>query len=441
MKTIVCIMAIASLPLARTTPAVAQAMAERNGLPVHVTGSVFLDGNGNGTRDAGEAGVAGVPVSDQVTIVTTDAEGRFAIDAAGYGYVFVEQPDGFAVRGPFWRSAQAETPLSIGLVSAQVVREFTFIHASDTHISEQNVDRFRRFRAIVDSVRPAFVLITGDLLRDALRVPEAEARGYFELLEHELAAFTVPVYTVPGNHENFGIERQQSLVSRTHPMYGKRMFRSFLGPNYFAFDFGGIHFVGLDSVDYDDTRYYGHVDSLQLAWLEREVARLPAGRPVVTFNHIPMITAGNLVYGVEEDGVAPTLIRVGGTTYYRHIVNNTSDVLAILGSRLDIALGGHMHLREQLRFETNHGTKRFFQTAAVTGPAFGDGQVGVRSGVTLYRVSAGHVDDGTFIPLDPDPSPRTTPARASRTQTSRSTVDARTGHPSDRRLFPQGRSR
>jgi len=41
------------------------------------------------------------------------------------------------------------------------------------------------------------------------------------------------------------------------------------------------------------------------------------------------------------------------------------------------------------------------------GPAFGDGQLGVRSGVTLYRVVAGHVDDGTFIPLDPEPPVRT----------------------------------
>jgi hypothetical protein len=42
-------------------------------------------------------------------------------------------------------------------------------------------------REMVDSLQPAFVLITGDLVRDALRVPEEEARGYYELLERELA--------------------------------------------------------------------------------------------------------------------------------------------------------------------------------------------------------------------------------------------------------------
>jgi len=407
MRTALCLLVLTGALAVRTPPARAQAPTERVRAPVHVTGVVFLDANGNGRRDAGETGVPDVPVSDQVGLVSTDADGRFEMDAAGYGYVFIEQPDGLAAQGPFWRQARSGEEITFPLVRARDLRDFTFVHASDTHINAQNVDRFRRMHAIVDSVKPAFVLITGDLVRDALRVPESEARGYFELLERELASFDVPVYTVPGNHENFGIERALSLVSRTNPLYGKRMYRSFRGPNYFAFDFGGIHFIGLDSVDYDDTRYYGHVDSMQLAWLERDLARLPPGRSVVTFNHIPLITAGNLVYGVEEDGVAPTLIRVDGKVFYRHIVNNTADVLAVLGPRLDIALAGHMHLREQLRFETNHGTRRFFQTAAVTGPAFGDGQVGVRSGVTLYHVVDGHVDDGTFIPLDPDNNAKT----------------------------------
>ena len=45
----------------------------------------------------------------------------------------------------------------------------------------------------MDSLRPAFVIISGDLVRDALRVREPEARGYYELLESELKQFRVPV--------------------------------------------------------------------------------------------------------------------------------------------------------------------------------------------------------------------------------------------------------
>lgn len=379
---------------------VAAQPSERVASATRVQGVVFIDRNGNGVRDNGEAGLAGVAVSDQVTVTATGADGRFTIDAAGYGVVFVTQPNGFAVRGPFWRHVDVNRELSFPVVPSGVVSDFTFVHASDTHISEESVPRIRRLKAMVDSLRPAFVLISGDLVGDALRVSEAEARGYYDLFTRELASFTVPVYTVPGNHEIFAIERHRSLVSPSHPLYGKRFYRSVRGPNYYSFDYGGVHFLGFDTVDYDDLQYYGHVDSLQLAWLARDVARLPQGMPVVTFNHIPLVSAAQIVDGYDDASVAPTVIRLRGRSAFRHTVQNTEAVLEVLGSRLEIALGGHMHRREFLRYETAHGTRRFAQTAAVVGPIRGDGPLGIRSGITVYRVTERRVDDGTFVPLD-----------------------------------------
>ena len=46
---------------------------------VDVRGAVFVDANGNGLRDANERGVAGVAVSNQDTVVTTDASGTFRV--------------------------------------------------------------------------------------------------------------------------------------------------------------------------------------------------------------------------------------------------------------------------------------------------------------------------------------------------------------------------
>lgn len=375
--------------------------SERVAAPTQVRGVVFVDRNGDGARDGSEPGLSGARVSDQATVVRTDSAGRFVIDAAGYGLVFVTPPDGYRVSGPFWRRVEVAGEMAFPLVPVPRVSEFTFVHASDTHISEQSLPRMRRLKALVDSLRPAFVIISGDLVRDALRVAEPEARGYYDLFTRELAGFTVPVYTVPGNHEIFGIERHRSLVSPSHPLYGKRLYRSVRGPNYYSFDYGGVHFLGLDTVDYDDLQYYGHVDSLQLAWIRHDIAQLPPGMSVVTFNHIPLVSAAQIVDGYDDESVAPTLIRLRGRTGFRHAVQNASAVLDALGLRLDIALGGHMHRREFLRFETASGTRRFAQTAAVVGPARSDGPMGIRSGITVYRVRQGRVDDGTFVPLDP----------------------------------------
>ncbi|MEW5918936.1 MAG: metallophosphoesterase [Gemmatimonadota bacterium] len=383
-------------------PALALAQpSELSSTQTRVSGVVFVDRNGNGVRDAGESGLAGVAISDQISVTTTDSAGRFAFDARGYGVIFMTQPNGYAVRGPFWRRIEVGREVTFAVAPLGATPNFTFVHASDTHIGAESVERTRRLKALVDSLHPAFLLISGDLVRDALRTPESEARGYYDLLLRELAAFTVPVYTVPGNHEIFGIERHRSLVSPTHSLYGRRFYRAMLGPDYYSFQFGGVHFVGLNSVDYDDLWYFGRVDSLQMQWLRRDVAQLPAGMPVVTFNHIPLVSAAEIIDGYEEDNVAPTIIRLRGRPpTFRHAVQNVGDVLNVLGDRLEIALGGHMHRREFLRYETATGTLRFAQTAAVVGPVRGEGRLGIRSGITLYRVTGGRVDDGTFVALE-----------------------------------------
>jgi Icc-related predicted phosphoesterase len=364
--------------------------------PAPVTGIVFVDADGDGTHDEGERGVAGVAVSNQHEVVRSGSDGRYSLRGAGYGVVFASLPDGYAAAGAFWRKP-VNGVADIGLVPRPAPRAFTFIHASDTHVSPQSLPRLQRLRAIVEQQKPDFVIVTGDLVRDALRVGEAEASGYYELYTTEVQRFPVPVWSVPGNHEIFGIERHLSLVSPAHPLYGKQMYRERLGPNYYSFTYGGVHFVGLDSVDIEDLWYYGHIDAAQVAWLRADLAQVAAGTPVVTFNHIPFVSAAESANGYRDEGAAPSLIKAGGRTVYRHVVSNLREVVPVLsGHDWTLALGGHLHTRETIRFESPTRT-RFHQSAAVVGPT--DGPVPAISGVVLYRASGGAIDDGTFVPL------------------------------------------
>ena len=366
-----------------------------------ISGVVFDDTNRNGTRDAGERGVAGVAVSNQDTVVTTDASGAFRLPGEGTGVIFVSMPNAYRPVGPWWRPANSAEPVSFALTREQSSTELTFIHASDTHISPASLGRTRRLRALVDSIRPGLLLITGDLVRDALRVGEEEATGYYELFARERNAFRTPVFTVPGNHENFGIERDTSHVPATHPLYGRGMYHHYFGPDYYSFTRGGVHFVGLNTVDIDDQRYYGHVDSLQIAWLERDLALVPADMPVVTFDHIPFVTTFEGLNGYNDRPPAPSLITVRGKTVYRHTVSNAGDVLAVLRKhRYVLALGGHLHATERIEYEMTGVRTRFNQISAVVGNSRGAGLESI-SGVTLYRVKNGEIDAGRFIPLEP----------------------------------------
>jgi hypothetical protein len=365
------------------------------------SGNVFLDRNGNGRRDPGEPGVADVVVSNQVQAVRTDRAGRFQLEEReGFGLVFVSVPDGYRSAGPFWK--RAEEPLDFPLAESGTARDFVFIHASDPHLDSASLPRMKLLQTLVDSIRPDFVIITGDLIRDALRVPDSVATGRYELYRREQSRITRPVWTAPGNHEIFGIERDKSGVRADHPLYARGMYRHYLGPDYYSFNYGGIHFVALNSEDHDDQSYYGHVDSIQVEWLKRDLAFVSAATPVVTFNHIPFFTAAEMINGYDEESVAPTVISVNGRKSFRHTVSNAGELLAILRAhRYPLALGGHVHIRESLVYELGGQPTRFEQAAAVVGPSDG-ANLHFSSGITVYRVTAGQISAGEFIPL-PDP--------------------------------------
>lgn len=366
-------------------------------LSAPVVGYVFADKNNNGIRDKGEDGVKDVLISDQVTVVSTNAEGFYQLDAKGNGFIMMSLPQGYTAK-TWW--ATAAPSVDFPLTPVPVKNSFTFIHASDTHISEKSLPRMQLLRDIVAANKPDFVIITGDLVKDALRVSEKEASGYFDLYVKEIQKFPVPVWSVPGNHENFGIERQSSLVSKSHPLYGKKMYFSYLGPNYYSFNYGGVHFVGLDDVDFEDLWYYGHVDSTQVAWLKKDLENTPATTPVITFNHMPFFSGGLSTWAFEEDGPGRALERVNGKLQFRHVASNAREVVDLVGRHpYPIALAGHFHSRQVFWFESNGQKTRYEQAAAVVEPSR-DGNLVMLSGVTLYTVKDGKIDEGKFIPLD-----------------------------------------
>ncbi len=391
------------LVLVLAGPATTLAQARVSGT---LEGVVFEDANRDGERGADEAGLPGVVVCSRSRCAVTDASGGYHVPVEpGFQVVWLRQPNGFRAAHGFFRRVPEEpsgAPVSFPLEKSGEVADFTFLHASDTHLDEESLPRFRRLRALCVERGVAFVLLTGDLVRDALRVDEATARERFELFRKEKEAFPVPVWVVPGNHENFGIERHLSGVSPDHPRYGKSMYRLYLGPNYYSFDFGGVHFIGLDTVDIADRWYYGHVDETQLRWLTEDLSHVSPETPVVTFNHIPFFSALVSAWGYYPEGDAPgSVIVVNGKAQFRHVVSNFADVLKRFeGRNYPLALAGHLHAREELVLGDARFTTRFNQTAAVVGGTGEDYGMEMVSGVTLYHVRHGEIDGGEFIPLD-----------------------------------------
>ncbi len=112
-----------------------------------VAGVVFLDANGNGIRDGGEAGVAGVAVSNQHAVAVTDARGRYRLADGGTGVVFVSVPDRHRASGSFWKPAAAAVDFALAARPGGDAA-FTFLHASDPHTDAASLPRLASVRAV-----------------------------------------------------------------------------------------------------------------------------------------------------------------------------------------------------------------------------------------------------------------------------------------------------
>jgi 3',5'-cyclic AMP phosphodiesterase CpdA len=111
------------------------------------------------------------------------------------------------------------------------------------------------------------------------------------LFVEEMRSLPMPVWVALGNHEIFGVERHRSGVSAGHPLYGKAMYEHYLGPPYYSFDYRGVHFITLDTASVNGRWYYGDVSAKQLAWLADDLSRVADDVPIVTINHIPLVSA------------------------------------------------------------------------------------------------------------------------------------------------------
>lgn len=144
--------------------------------------------------------------------------------------------------------------------------------------------------------------------------------------------------------------------------------------------------------------YYGRIDSIQIEWLKKDLGAINSSTPVVTFQHVPFYSGGLSLENFRDEGLGRSLEREHGIMQYRNVVSNVNEVLSVLNKyNYILSLAGHYHYRQLFSFE---GMKtRFEQTAAVIAPV-NKSYTSMPSGVTLYKVLNGKIDEGHFIPLD-----------------------------------------
>jgi len=281
---------------------------------------------------------------------------------------------------PTLQAAPKETPQS-----------FRFAHLTDVHVQHERHghEGFAKALKAVEALkpRPDFILTGGDLVFDVLDVPPERAKELFDLYLKVLADNTsLKVYNTVGNHDVFGWQPKSGISPKTAG-YGKAMVkeRLHLKETYHTFDHKGWRFFCLDNIQPGGNEHYpyeGGLDAAQFEWFKAELEKTDARTPIVTCEHIPLIS----VTGFGHDDLYK---EKEWRLTNAFICGDAAQRLPLLQSRnVRLCLSGHIHERDRIEY---WGTT-FINDGAVCGSWWKGPHRGVPEGFGVFDLHA----DGSF---------------------------------------------
>lgn len=249
-------------------------------------------------------GIPGVAVSDGYEVVVTDEHGIYQLHSDKlWKYVFISLPSGYEapLQGiiPQFYAHLTEDPsvaerrdFSLNRVAND---RFTLFLLGDIHMAKRSddINQFRRFaRHLNQSISQAegrcYVMTLGDMTWDGYWYSNS---FYFpEYLEEVNRWFTgIPFFHTMGNHDND--------MNRIGDIEKTRPFTEFIGPSYYSFNLGKVHFIVTDDIDYNDvgtgsalrSNYAHNFASNVMDWLKKDLALVDPSVPVVISAHSPTV--------------------------------------------------------------------------------------------------------------------------------------------------------
>ncbi|MCC3157608.1 phosphodiesterase [Hymenobacter sp. 15J16-1T3B] len=187
---------------------------------------------------------------------------------------------------------------------------------SDTHINDESPEAAARLRAAVTHLLhlpavPDVVLITGDCTEHG---SETEYAHFRELLR----PLTIPVYVIPGNHDD---------RPRLRALFGPQGAQAMPDFVQYTVEAGSLRLLALDThVPGQDG---GTLCPARLQWLEERLSEQPE-RPTIILMHHPPFRCGLAPF----DGIGLDVMSEFGTVVARH-------------PQVERVLAGHLHMGVQ----------------------------------------------------------------------------------------------
>ncbi|MFA5688063.1 MAG: PQQ-binding-like beta-propeller repeat protein [Kiritimatiellales bacterium] len=233
-----------------------------------------------------------VMVSDSVSVVLTDAAGKYQLTVSRdrTRFVYVILPRGY--RGtekystvfpcePIPRTGTAAV-LNFELCpwAASNKAEFTVAHFTDIHLLNSTVTAFKQLLTdIADApIRPDFVLDTGDCFNDN---PWVIGSVYADALKQ---LGDVPYFSTIGNHDITGA-RDAGTPAPGYDDYLQGGYEYHLGPAQYAFHFSDFLFIITPFLDQSGGRY---TTAYVKTWFDNLLPLISKGTKLILCTHSPV---------------------------------------------------------------------------------------------------------------------------------------------------------
>lgn len=269
----------------------------------------------------GTAPMAGVVVSDGVSVVSTNEKGEYQMHTDSARFVFVSLPadckipmkDGFpcmyqeiGMEGRKW------VQRDFVLERQPVDQKFALVAMADIQIQNKRelsmleIDVMDDFTFEVNSIGGTVIGMTlGDNVWDNMPFH----KQFMDLF----SKVGIPIFPVIGNHDH---DLQTPVDYKAD-----HVFKDNFGPTYYSFNRGDVHLIALDNINYNGRKNYTEEFSKeQLEWLKKDLEFVPKDKLIVIGYH------------------APTTRYWGKTPFV-----NAQEFYDILAGRKVELLSGHLH--------------------------------------------------------------------------------------------------
>lgn len=274
----------------------------------NVVGKVSCDGKG----------IAGAVVSDGEQVVLTGADGTYGLRSSKQcGYVFLSIPSGYEVEadGVIPRHFVPLAGTAVDTADFRLIKSdndrYTLFVLNDIHLTntpaQQDIRQFREkfvpdFRETLRTTSgKTYALTLGDMTTDSRWY--RNNFGLPEYLKEMERIPSLPIFHAMGNHDN---DPKGTHTPETWDSVAVKTYRRVVGPNYYSFNLGCVHYVMLDNIVYLGPRKIGAktrwdfrvcVDETQLGWLEQDLRHVKKSTPVVVCMHAPLLGCTSLENG------------------------------------------------------------------------------------------------------------------------------------------------